>query len=180
MPRQETVHGAQLEVFWLLDDAWCPGDVAEISASRQHHIRYDDGDDEWLVLADERWRLLEQSEAPESQQVVLQGARLVYVEIVSKSCAGSNEMCGTLNSTTTLFSSTEYHLTCQSFLKQDAELNIEEGTVMHGYKTGSTGELEHLGALIYSGTRPVHSTCMLFKHRESRMPLECLAWYVHL
>ncbi|KAK3233814.1 hypothetical protein CYMTET_55911, partial [Cymbomonas tetramitiformis] len=52
-PVPEPGVGEQLEVFWPLDDAWYRGTVAEISAEGRHHIKYDDGEEAWLLLSEE-------------------------------------------------------------------------------------------------------------------------------
>eukprot|EP00854_Cymbomonas_tetramitiformis_P034226 gene34226-biopygen21365 len=48
--------GERLEVFWPLDDAWYPGTAADISATGRHHIEYDGGEEEWLLLSEELTR----------------------------------------------------------------------------------------------------------------------------
>ena len=51
--------GRRIEVFWPLDVKWYAGDVKESHAkTKQHHSEYDDGDDEWLVLKDEKIKIL--------------------------------------------------------------------------------------------------------------------------
>eukprot|EP00854_Cymbomonas_tetramitiformis_P011610 gene11610-biopygen11918 len=50
------VTGTRLELYWPLDEAWYPGIVADISAMGKHHIEYDDGDNEWLLLSEELTR----------------------------------------------------------------------------------------------------------------------------
>ena len=51
--------GRRIKVFWPLDVKWYAGDVKESRAkTKQHHVVYDDGDDEWLVLKDEKIKIL--------------------------------------------------------------------------------------------------------------------------
>ncbi|KAK3281988.1 hypothetical protein CYMTET_10251 [Cymbomonas tetramitiformis] len=110
------------------------------------------------------------------------------------------EFCGTLQSSTMWVANTTYHLTCQSYVSQEAELYIQAGTVVHGYKTGASSnsttssssssnnrsssgsQIRYVGALEYLGSRPVSSTCFLFHKSANQQlhPLECLAWYTHI
>ncbi|KAK3265475.1 hypothetical protein CYMTET_25845 [Cymbomonas tetramitiformis] len=61
--------GAFLEVFWPLDDDWYKGTVTEVSDTGQHHIRYGDGNNEWLQLSEELAHPEQQQEAEEDNDV---------------------------------------------------------------------------------------------------------------
>ncbi|KAK3278968.1 hypothetical protein CYMTET_13127 [Cymbomonas tetramitiformis] len=54
----------ELEVFWPMDDAWYRGTVAEISAEGRHHIKYDDGEEEWFLLSEELTRSVDRRTEP--------------------------------------------------------------------------------------------------------------------
>ncbi|XP_057860286.2 sister chromatid cohesion protein PDS5 homolog C [Cryptomeria japonica] len=50
--------GRRIKVFWPLDDKWYAGHVKEFRAkTKQHHVVYDDGEEEWLVLKQERIKI---------------------------------------------------------------------------------------------------------------------------
>lgn len=54
--------GAQVEVWWPLDKEYYKGTVRSYDARKKtHHIKYDDGESEKLVLSDEVWRYTEQT-----------------------------------------------------------------------------------------------------------------------
>lgn len=49
--------GRRIEVFWPLDSAWYRGLVRSYDASRKKHkVSYDDGEEEWLYLLNEKFR----------------------------------------------------------------------------------------------------------------------------
>ncbi|KAK3259468.1 hypothetical protein CYMTET_31535, partial [Cymbomonas tetramitiformis] len=60
--------GARLEVYWPLDHDWYKGTVADVASTGQHHIQYDDGEEEWLQLSEELTRP-ERLEAEEDNDV---------------------------------------------------------------------------------------------------------------
>ncbi|KAK3272259.1 hypothetical protein CYMTET_19437 [Cymbomonas tetramitiformis] len=66
--RQVPAVGARLEVYWPLDDDWYKGTVADVASTGQHHIQYDDGEEEWLQLSEELTRP-ERLEAEENNDV---------------------------------------------------------------------------------------------------------------
>ncbi|WIA28905.1 hypothetical protein OEZ86_011429 [Tetradesmus obliquus] len=53
----EAIVGRRLKVFWPKDKAWYQGSIQAYKDSK-HRVLYDDGDEEWLDLAQERHRLL--------------------------------------------------------------------------------------------------------------------------
>ncbi|KAK3133294.1 hypothetical protein QOZ80_6AG0534770 [Eleusine coracana subsp. coracana] len=62
--------GRRLRVYWPLDDAWYKGEVESYdSGSRKHRVKYDDGDEEEVDLAKEKfeWAAGEDSTPPPSQ-----------------------------------------------------------------------------------------------------------------
>ena len=60
-PGSELV-GRRVKVFWSADNAWFQGSLSEFSGSSGKHLcEYDDGDQEWLELSNERYELVEQS-----------------------------------------------------------------------------------------------------------------------
>eukprot|EP00854_Cymbomonas_tetramitiformis_P005762 gene5762-biopygen5782 len=63
--------GERLEVCCPRDDAWYPGTVADISVTGRHHIEYDNGEEERLLLSEELTRNIERQLADdESGDVV--------------------------------------------------------------------------------------------------------------
>uniref|UniRef100_A0A0E0ES22 DNA mismatch repair protein n=1 Tax=Oryza meridionalis TaxID=40149 RepID=A0A0E0ES22_9ORYZ len=53
---EETAVGRRLRVYWPLDDAWYEGRVEGYDVgSRRHRVRYDDGEEEVVDLASERY-----------------------------------------------------------------------------------------------------------------------------
>ncbi|PKA57771.1 Histone-lysine N-methyltransferase ATX2 [Apostasia shenzhenica] len=51
----EAFVGLACKVFWPMDDDWFKGFVVSYdSGTHQHHIKYNDGDDEHLIIADEK------------------------------------------------------------------------------------------------------------------------------
>lgn len=51
------VLGKKLSVYWPADDAWYSGTVTDHNLSNgQHLVKYDDGEEEWVLLAHERVR----------------------------------------------------------------------------------------------------------------------------
>ncbi|GLJ26522.1 hypothetical protein SUGI_0513220 [Cryptomeria japonica] len=53
-----TIIGTRVKVFWPLDDDWYAGTVESFDRNlKRHHIVYDDGDEEWLELARERFKI---------------------------------------------------------------------------------------------------------------------------
>ncbi|KAL2544764.1 Enhancer of polycomb-like transcription factor protein [Forsythia ovata] len=49
----------RIKVFWPLDETWYYGLVSEYdSESKLHHINYDDKDEEWINLQNEKFKLL--------------------------------------------------------------------------------------------------------------------------
>ncbi|CAA2970347.1 Hypothetical predicted protein [Olea europaea subsp. europaea] len=49
----------RIKVFWPLDETWYYGRVSEYdSESKLHHINYDDKDEEWINLRNEKFKLL--------------------------------------------------------------------------------------------------------------------------
>ncbi len=50
--------GAAVKVFWKDDEAWYKGRIEAFDGAK-HHVAYEDGDDEWIVLADEQVQLLQ-------------------------------------------------------------------------------------------------------------------------
>eukprot|EP00854_Cymbomonas_tetramitiformis_P020924 gene20923-biopygen21554 len=56
MAQTRPAKGTRLEMFWPMDDAWYPGTVGDVSAEGKTRIVYDDGDVEWLVVAEEQTR----------------------------------------------------------------------------------------------------------------------------
>lgn len=55
-PGAEVV-GKALSVYWPADDAWYSGTVTNHNSSNgQHLVKYDDGEEEWVLLAHERVR----------------------------------------------------------------------------------------------------------------------------
>ena len=60
-PGSELV-GKRVRVFWSADNAWFQGSLSNFSSSSGKHLcEYDDGDQEWLDLASERYELEEQN-----------------------------------------------------------------------------------------------------------------------
>lgn len=50
--------GSRVKVFWPLDDDWYAGTVESFDRNRKRHrIVYDDGDEEWLELGRERFKI---------------------------------------------------------------------------------------------------------------------------
>eukprot|EP00884_Botryococcus_braunii_P014163 jgi/Botrbrau1/22748/Bobra.0132s0081.1 len=51
--------GAEVEVYWPDDDAWYTGilDSVDKSKKKGYHITYEDGEEEWVDLKQERWAL---------------------------------------------------------------------------------------------------------------------------
>ncbi|CAN1346819.1 Histone-lysine N-methyltransferase TRX1 [Linum perenne] len=56
----------RIKVFWPLDESWYYGLVSDYDKERKlHHVKYDDRDEEWIDLQNERFKLLLfPSEAP--------------------------------------------------------------------------------------------------------------------
>ncbi|KAK3248975.1 hypothetical protein CYMTET_41575 [Cymbomonas tetramitiformis] len=50
--------GRKIEIFWPVDQVWCPGTVGETGADGKRKIEYDNGDVEYLELEKEKYRLL--------------------------------------------------------------------------------------------------------------------------
>ncbi|THG01169.1 uncharacterized protein LOC114310990 [Camellia sinensis] len=49
----------RIKVFWPLDESWYYGLVSDYDPERKlHHIKYDDRDEEWINLQNERFKLL--------------------------------------------------------------------------------------------------------------------------
>ncbi|GMG99036.1 hypothetical protein Nepgr_000876 [Nepenthes gracilis] len=49
----------RIKVFWSLDQSWCIGRVSDYDPEKKfHHIKYDDRDEEWIDLQNERFKLL--------------------------------------------------------------------------------------------------------------------------
>ncbi|CAI0444607.1 unnamed protein product [Linum tenue] len=49
----------RIKVFWPLDESWYYGLVSEYDKERKlHHVKYDDRDEEWINLQNERFKLL--------------------------------------------------------------------------------------------------------------------------
>lgn len=49
----------RIKIFWPLDESWYYGLVNEYDSKRDlHHIKYDDRDEEWINLQNERFKLL--------------------------------------------------------------------------------------------------------------------------
>lgn len=70
-PAAEVV-GRRLRVYWPLDDAWYKGRVESYDAGfRKHRVKYDDGDEEEVDLAKEKfeWAAGEDSTPPPPQPV---------------------------------------------------------------------------------------------------------------
>ena len=51
--------GQRIKVFWPQERAWFRGKVLAFDNKSKHHVKYNDGDEEWLQLADEKWELLQ-------------------------------------------------------------------------------------------------------------------------
>lgn len=50
--------GDRIRVFWPEEKEWFEGSVTGANASGKCHISYDDGDTEWIILAEQKWELL--------------------------------------------------------------------------------------------------------------------------
>ncbi|KAL3655670.1 hypothetical protein CASFOL_000066 [Castilleja foliolosa] len=49
----------RIKIFWLLDESWYFGHVTDYhSEAKLHHLKYDDGEEEWINLEEENFRLL--------------------------------------------------------------------------------------------------------------------------
>eukprot|EP00171_Calliarthron_tuberculosum_P023668 IDg23668t1 len=54
--------GARIEVYWPADKKFYPGTISAYNfVTRKHQVTYDDGDQENLVLFDEKWKLLKET-----------------------------------------------------------------------------------------------------------------------
>lgn len=51
--------GRRVRVFWPQEREWFQGKIAAFDGKASHHVEYNDGDKEWLNLADQKWELLE-------------------------------------------------------------------------------------------------------------------------
>uniref|UniRef100_A0A0D3H6Q7 DNA mismatch repair protein n=1 Tax=Oryza barthii TaxID=65489 RepID=A0A0D3H6Q7_9ORYZ len=70
---EETAVGRRLRVYWPLDDAWYEGRVEGYDVgSRRHRVRYDDGEEEVVDLASERY---EWAAAADEEEVTPQPSR---------------------------------------------------------------------------------------------------------
>ena len=50
--------GQRIKVFWPQERAWFRGKILAFDNKSKHHVKYNDGDEEWLQLAEEKWELL--------------------------------------------------------------------------------------------------------------------------
>lgn len=55
--------GDRIKVFWPEEKEWFKGSVTRVNAGGKCHINYDDGDTEWIQLAEQKWEIL----SPEGQ-----------------------------------------------------------------------------------------------------------------
>jgi hypothetical protein len=49
------LHG---QVWWVADGAWYTGTINAFEDGKGHHVKYDDGEEEWLDLTKEKHMLL--------------------------------------------------------------------------------------------------------------------------
>lgn len=45
-------------MFWAEESEWYAGQITAADSTGRHHIRYDDGDTEWLDLTEAQWESL--------------------------------------------------------------------------------------------------------------------------
>ncbi|KAI8462894.1 MAG: muts domain V-domain-containing protein [Monoraphidium minutum] len=50
--------GRRVSIFWPKEQAWFDGEIDDEDGDGRHHVAYDDGDAEWVRLAEERHKLL--------------------------------------------------------------------------------------------------------------------------
>ena len=55
---QHPLVGDRIKVFWPEEKEWFQGSVTGVNACRKCHISYDDGDTEWISLAEQKWEIL--------------------------------------------------------------------------------------------------------------------------
>lgn len=70
-PPAEEIVGSRISCFWEEDNAWYDGvvDVFEGERKQPHHITYDDGEAEWVLLLPGQYQLLEEgAEMPTSRR----------------------------------------------------------------------------------------------------------------
>ena len=58
-PHGKDLIGERVTVYWPLEHEWFNGRISAKNAAGKHHIAYDDGDKDWVNLAEEKWKLLE-------------------------------------------------------------------------------------------------------------------------
>lgn len=56
--------GKRVKIFWPDEKRWFTGRVTASNSKGQQHVSYDDGDKEWISLAEEQWEVLEDQSAP--------------------------------------------------------------------------------------------------------------------
>eukprot|EP00854_Cymbomonas_tetramitiformis_P034560 gene34560-biopygen33365 len=70
-PEEEVRPGCKIEVFWPEDHVWYPGIVGATGEDGRTKIQYDDGDEENVVLKEEKYRVFpsenEEEEDPQQQ-----------------------------------------------------------------------------------------------------------------
>lgn len=60
--------GKQVSVYWPDDKAWYEGMVEKYDAHKKHHfISYEDGDEEWVDLASEKYKMVSPSGIAEAR-----------------------------------------------------------------------------------------------------------------
>ena len=67
---REEVVNRRCRVYWKADKAWYQGTIAGYNSSEGRHlVEYDDGDQEWISLASEKFELLQGTGAPQCSAV---------------------------------------------------------------------------------------------------------------